>query len=284
MVDGMMCEILSNLGILYSNQNDLDKAEECGLEALEIGRCNFDLLTDVRGRVNMDLQLRGSLRTLAIVYRKQSRFEEAERLFGEAYNIASKNFTDMDCPEAIAAAVEQTECILESGDIDKALRFAEHLCDGSYRSFRDPDSIAKAERTFLLGKVYNANKQYEYAERVLRATLVWYERVYGVNDTRTGRCVSELGIALLRQDKLGDETRAVLQRSFDIRLLNLGPDAENVGIANENLGRFHYKIGEYVQTKRFWKETLRIYTKVLGPEHPKTVELKEIFRLVQSER
>ena len=84
----------------------------------------------------------------------------------------------------------------------------------------------------------------------------------------------EFGRALLNQDKLDDETRAVLQRSLDIHVLNLGPDAENVGAANNNLGFFHGKIGEFVQAKRFYKEALRIYTKVLGPEHPATVGVK----------
>ena len=164
---------------------------------------------------------------------------------------------------------------MASGDIERAVRLAEYLCDGSYRNFRDPDSLAKAERTFLLGRVYNANKQYDYAERVLRAALVWYERVYGVNHTRTGECVSHLGEALFDQDKLGDETRAVFQRVLDIHLLNHGPDTENVGDANINLGIFHYRIGEYVQAKRFCKEALRIFTKVYGPEHPVTVIVKE---------
>ena len=120
------------------------------------------------------------------------------------------------------------------------------------------------------------NKQYEYAERVLRAALVWYERVYGLNHTMTGECVQQLGGALLGQDKLGDETRAVLQRSLDIFLLNLGPDAEDVGISNNILGVFHGLRGEYVQAKRFHKEALRIFTKVHGPaEHPNTVKTKE---------
>ena len=52
---------------------------------------------------------------------------------------------------------------MASGDIERAVRLAEYLCDGSFRNFRDPDSLAKAERSFLLGKAYNANKQYEYA-------------------------------------------------------------------------------------------------------------------------
>ena len=135
--------------------------------------------------------------------------------------------------------------------------------------------MAKAERTYLLGRVYNANKQYDYAERVLKAALVWFDRVYGVNHNRTGECVSVLGIALLDQNKLGDETRAVLQRALDINLLNLGPDAGNVGISNNNLGLFHYNRGEYVHAKPFFKEALRIYTKVFGPEHPNTVKVKE---------
>ena len=274
----MICDILGNLGILYTNQNDLDKAEECGLEALEIGRRNYDLLTAAKERYTMDKQLRQALRSLASVYKAQGRYDEAERLYGEAFNIASKNLMDQDCLEALVAAVEQTENHLLSGDIERAVRLAEYLCDGSYRNFRGPDSLAKAERTYLLGRVYNANKQYDYAERVLRAALVWYERVYGVNHNKTGECVSHLGIALMGQNKLDDETRAVLQRSLDINILNMGPDAENVGVANKNLGVFHNNKGEYIQVKRYYKEALRISTKVHGPEHPSTVELKKFSK------
>ena len=106
---------------------------------------------------------------------------------------------------------------------------------------------------------------------------MWYERVHGVNHTMTGECVFQLGIALLGQDKLDDETRAVLQLALDIRLLNKGPDAENVGVANYNLGNFHYKRGEYAQAKPLYKEALRIFTKVHGPEHPKTANVKELL-------
>ena len=204
---------------------------------------------------------------MACVYKEQGRFDEADRLFGEAFNIASKKLMDQDCPEALAAAAEQM-------DIEKAVRHAEYLCDGSYRNFCGPDSIAKAERTYLLGRVYNANKQYDYAERVLRATLVWYERVHGVNHNNTGECVTVLGAALLSQDKFDDETRAVIQRSLYIHLLNLGPDAKNVGIANHSLGVFHEKRGDFVLAKPFYKEALRIYTKVQGPDHPETVGVK----------
>ena len=70
---------------------------------------------------------------------------------------------------------------------------------------------------------------------------------------------------------------AVLQRALDIHILNLGPDANNVGTANERLGIFHYKRGDNVQTKRFIKVALRIFTKVFGPEHPETVKAKEIL-------
>ena len=42
---------------------------------------------------------------------------------------------DQDCPEAIAAAVEQTENHLASGDIERAVRLAEYLCDGKLQKF-----------------------------------------------------------------------------------------------------------------------------------------------------
>ena len=72
----------------------------------------------------MDIVLKKPLRNLACVYQLQGRFDEADRLFGEAFNIASKNLMDQDCPEALAAAVYQTDCVLESGDIERAVRHA----------------------------------------------------------------------------------------------------------------------------------------------------------------
>ena len=60
------------------------------------------------------------------------------------------------------------------------------------------------------------------------------------------------------------------------------PDEQNVGAANGNLGIFHYKREENIQAKRFYKEALRIYTKVLGPEHPETVKVNEYILRVSS--
>ena len=99
--------------------------------------------------------------------------------------------------------------------------------------------------------------------------------VHGVNHTNTGGCVSQLGTALLNQNKLDDETRAVFQRSLAIHLLNWGPDTHNVGNDYSRLGFFHAKKGEYVKAKRLYKEALRIYTKVNGPDYPVTVKAKE---------
>ena len=183
-------------------------------------------------------------------------------------------------PLANARAAEYTECLLESGDVKKAVKYVEEAYSSCGIDFVDPEDIDKAELAYYLGKIYNADKQFEYAERALRATLVWYERVHGVDHTLTGQCLGQLGIALMGQNKLGDETRAVLQRALEINILNLGPDAEIVGVSNNNLGFFHYKRGEYVQAKRYFKEALRICTKVHGPEHPETVKVRENLRFL----
>ena len=171
-------------------------------------------------------------------------------------------------------AAEYTNCLLESGDVKKAVKYVEEAYSSCGIDFVDPEDVDKAELAFYVGKIYNADKEFEYAERALRATLVWYERVHGVDHTLTGQCLDQLGIALMGQNKLGDETKAVLHRALDIFLLNLGPDAQLVGAANESLGVFYEMRGEIVQARRFFKEALRIYTKVLGPEHPNTVNVK----------
>ena len=50
MADKLMCCIQGCLGPLYANLRDFDKAEECGIEALEIARNVFGLAKDERER------------------------------------------------------------------------------------------------------------------------------------------------------------------------------------------------------------------------------------------
>ena len=85
-----MSGILSGLGLLYVNQRVLDKAEECSVEGLKIARRVFvDLVIDEEtGNEAYDRRLKNAFRTLAIVYQRQRKFDEAERFYEEAYQMA----------------------------------------------------------------------------------------------------------------------------------------------------------------------------------------------------
>lgn len=80
----------------------------------------------------------------------------------------------------------------------------------------------------------------------------------------------------MEQNFFGDETWGLLKQSLDIR--NVGPDGSSVADGNFDMGTFHYSIGaidgsreKYKLAKFHYGETVRIYTKIYGPNNPNTV-------------
>ena len=72
------------------------------------------------------------------------------------------------------------------------------------------------------------------------------------------------------------------EHALAIRVKNEGPDGGNTAVGNSNLGHFHNQVSqsnlsaskrkEHLSlSKSYFKEALRIKTKVFGPYHPDTI-------------
>jgi hypothetical protein len=84
------------------------------------------------------------------------------------------------------------------------------------------------------------------------------------------------------QDKLGSETKELLEQTLAINIRNFGPDGANTATAQFNFGLFYRHLAEaqqIVATRKGHlrlseikhKEALRVNTKIFGPDNPRTL-------------
>jgi hypothetical protein len=81
------------------------------------------------------------------------------------------------------------------------------------------------------------------AEELAREALRIVTLVYGLEHLEVGVCSDLLARILQEQNKLGDETRLLYERSLSLTIRNDGPDVLNTGIINMNIGGFYFKLG-----------------------------------------
>jgi hypothetical protein len=96
--------------------------------------------------------------------------------------------------------------------------------------------------------------------------------------------VGLLASILNSQGKLGHETKDLYERSLVIDIKKHGPDGKNTAVTNSTIGGFYHKLARQAQSTEtridhlrlslsHFKEGLRIYTTLLGPNNPTTVQV-----------
>jgi hypothetical protein len=96
-------------------------------------------------------------------------------------------------------------------------------------------------------------------------------------------CIGLLATILQAQGNLDSETKELYERSLVIHIRNFGSENFNTTILNFNMGIFYHlraKESQTVETRKDnlqlsepkYKESLRIFNVVLGPNHPKTIK------------
>jgi hypothetical protein len=119
----------------------------------------------------------------------------------------------------------------------------------------------------------------ELARESLRIKL----SIYGSDHDEVGSSCDLLANILVAKGQLGDEARGLYKRYLAISIRDTGPDGEGTAAANHNLGKLHYQLAKEANTddserthlllaKSYFEEALRIKTKILGSNHPSTLE------------
>jgi tetratricopeptide (TPR) repeat protein len=189
------------------------------------------------------------------------------------------------------------ECLILKGDFDHAETFAQLTLD----SLKDPAnkldqlSEAVAKGYFNLGNAISHREvDIVKAENLLRESLRIRTLVHGLDHFYVGQSVSSLALILTSQEKLGDETREFYERALAINIKYCGPDGLNTVRSTTNLGHYYHNLAniqESIETRNEllrlsrikFIEVLRIYTKIFGPDDPKTIDTSHNISIISND-
>jgi tetratricopeptide (TPR) repeat protein len=267
------------MGSIYLGRNQFDRAENHCQQALI-----FAKLYEGKEELKTGL-LYEALRKSYEVHRDQGKDDEALTFAEEAYNCVAIAYNPVH-PEVQKAASMLIECFICKRDLDHAGTFAQMTLD----SLKDPgngldqQSEAVANGYYDLGRVINQQKgDYVNAEKLVRESLRIRSRLFDSHHQLVGMSSGLLGSILQAQGNLGIETKELYERSLEIHIRNSGSEGLfNTAVLHFNIGLFYHQRAEESQTTETkkdnfqlsgskYKEALRIYTVVLGPDHPRTI-------------
>jgi hypothetical protein len=276
-----------NIGMIFRKRNELELAESYCQQALSHARLyegTVEKKTDILCNV---------LRVLYDIRGTQFNFIDALPFAEEAYDLVAIAYNPVH-PKVQEAAGTLIECLMHNGDLYNAERFAEASLD----SLKDPangldqESEEVANGYYDLANVINEQEgDLVKAEMLARESLRIRTRVYGNDHVNVGHSCSLLARILTAQDNLGNETMDLFERSLANNTKNYGLDGINTAISNSNLGAFYHQLEdtqqnaqkrkEYLRmSKSTFKEALRIYTRICGPDNPQTTEASSQLSII----
>jgi hypothetical protein len=223
----------------------------------------------------------------------------------EAYDCCTTAYNPVHS-EVQQAAGTLIECLFHKGDFCHAERLAQLTLDNltNPKNGMNQESEAVATGYASLAKVKsakailyiggNSGRDSEKAEVLARESLRIRTQLFHHDDRWIGDIVGILASSLLSQDKLGCETKELNERAIAIQTRHCGPDGSNTAVAYRRLSDFHLKLSEIqksAETRREQlrlsqakvKESVRIYTKILGPINPKTLNASSQLSMISRE-
>jgi tetratricopeptide (TPR) repeat protein len=229
--------------------------------------------------------VRTAFKTFCLLRGHQGNYDEALTFAEEAYNCVAIAYNPVH-PEVQNAASTLIEWLIMKGDFGRAETFAQMTLD----SLKDPgnglnqQSEAVAKGCYDLGNVICVqNVDYVKAEKLVRESLRIRSRLHDTHHHLVGMSIGLLAYILQAQGNLGSEIKELHERALVITIHNYGSEGIRTAASNVNMGTF-YKLkaqeSNSTETKKYhlqlsvsnYKESLRIYTAVLGPDNPRTIK------------
>jgi tetratricopeptide (TPR) repeat protein len=274
-----LSHIEQNMAIALINECRYDTAE---------GHCQRCLVYSKRygleGEVKTSM-IFGALRAYCRLRINQENYSHAQIYAEECYNLVVEAYDPVHFQVQEAAGI-LINILIKKGDLFDAERYAQV----TYSNLRDKKNGMDQEGDEVAVGAYNLArvicrqegdlvKSEELAREALRLRIL----IFGHQHSDVGASCLLLAEILQSQGILGDETSGLYKRALAIAIRNEGPDGFNDAIGNGNLAGFYHRLARIQPTykskrthlltsKSYYEESQRIWSKIDGPTHPRTVE------------
>jgi tetratricopeptide (TPR) repeat protein len=212
---------------------------------------------------------------------RQGNYSGAVEFAEEAYNFVVEAY---DCvhPQVQEAANLLIESLIRVRNFYDAERYAEvtygNLKDHKNGMDQKSEAIAQGAYSFA-NAIRCKGGDLIKAERLAREALSIRSQLYSSDHIKLASSCSLLATILMEQEKLGDETKELIERALAIHIRLEGPDGANTSVIITRLGIFHLQLAKIhteialrkpflLQAKAYFEEAVRIRTKIFSPTHP----------------
>ncbi len=248
-----------------------------------------------------------ALNKLAVVYRAQGKYADAEGLYKRALTIKEKalgaghpsvaltlnnlanlydvqgKYADAESLHKRALAIREKALGGRNPDVAQSLSNlagvykeqgkyadAEGLFKRAvaiYEKALGKDHAQVANSLIGLAAVYDKQGKYADAEGLFKRALAIKEKALGANHPDVALTLNNLAIGYKNQGRYAD-AEALYKRALAIREKALGADHPDVALSLNSLANLYEAQGKYADAEGLFKRVLAIKEKALGPDHP----------------
>ncbi|KIJ39529.1 hypothetical protein M422DRAFT_110290, partial [Sphaerobolus stellatus SS14] len=263
---------VNNLGLLYSQLGQLEKAErmyEWALAGFEraLGPNHTDTLTTVNN--------------LGLLYSKLGWLEEAERMYERALAGSEKALGSNHT--SILTTVNNLGLLYSDlGRFEEAERMYKQALAG-YEKALGPNHTDTLTTVHNLRLLYNHLGRHEEAERIMyERALAGFEKALGPNHTFTLTTVNNLGGLYSHLGRL-EEAERMYEWALAGKEKALGPNHTETLITVNNLGLLYSHLGQLEEAERMYEQVLAGFEKALGPNYTETLTTVHNLGLLYSD-
>lgn len=205
-----------------------------------------------------------TLHGVAMLYRAQRQYKEAEPLFRRSLAIREKVLgpDDPELAQSLNMLAELYDSNGQAAQAEAAYKRALAIREKALGA----DHLDVAESLNNLAVLYRSPNQYAQAEPLYKRSLAIREKALGTGHRVVAESLSNLGIMYKAQGRYAD-AEPVFKRALAIRENALGPDHPDVAASLNSLAGVYYFQRHYEQAEPLLKRALAIREKALGPDH-----------------
>ena len=248
----------NNIGVVYRDLGDYDKALEYYFKALEITK-------EVLGEKHPDTA--SSYNNIGAVYHKLGDYDKALEFYNKALEIR-KDVLEENHPDTASSYNNIGVVYSNLGDYKKALEYYIKALE-IFKEVLGEKHRDTAGSYDNIGIVYHKLGDYDKALEFYNKALEIFKEVLGENHPDTAISYNNTG---LFDDELGDYDKALeyYNKSLEVKKSVLGENHPDTAISYNNIGVVYDDLGDYDKALEYYFKAWEIFKERLGESHPYT--------------
>ena len=240
----LQVEMLSAIGVVYSNLGVYDEARALLEKSIEVGRA--------AGESSDPVVLR-AMDNLGVVLMQEGRPAEAERWQRQALEIQQR-VLGPEAPDTLGTMTDLANTIDEQGRPDEAIALARKTLDLKRRVFGQENESTLALMDNLAA-MYGGDGRFQESEQLEARTIELERKVFGPHNLRLLNSMSNQGDTLFYLQRYSD-AKDIWEQARSVELQVLGPTHPETARSTYNLGCIAAQEGKIDQAFLYLKDAI----------------------------